>query len=60
MKSMSARGSVTVFATDNIHDQQQVQTMYDKMGGGWGWRGWGWGGGWGSSDFGRRCNHDHY
>jgi hypothetical protein len=37
------RGSVTVFATDNIHDQQQVQTMYDNMGGGWG-RGWGWGG----------------
>jgi hypothetical protein len=44
-------GSVTVFATDNIHDQQEVQTMYDNMGsgwgGGWGWGGWGWGGGWG-------------
>jgi hypothetical protein len=41
-------GSVTVFATDNIHDQQEVQTMYDNMGagwgGGWGWGGWGWGG----------------
>ena len=49
-------GSVTVFATDNIHDQQQVQTMYDNMGrgwgGGWGWRGWGWGGGWGGPGFG--------
>ena len=44
-------GSVTVFATDNIHDQQEFQTMYDGMGGGWGggwgWGGWGWGGGWG-------------
>jgi Domain of unknown function (DUF4136) len=37
---MPTGGSVTVFATDNIHDQQQVQTMYDNMGGGWG-RGWG-------------------
>jgi Domain of unknown function (DUF4136) len=44
-------GSVTVFATDNIHDQQEIQTMYDGLGGGWGggwgWGGWGWGGGWG-------------
>ena len=30
-------GAATVFATDNIHDQQEVQTMYDGMGGGWGW-----------------------
>ncbi|MGA2249375.1 DUF4136 domain-containing protein [Terracidiphilus sp.] len=36
-------GSVTVFATDNIHNQQEVQTMYDNLGAGWGW-GWGWGG----------------
>jgi uncharacterized protein DUF4136 len=49
---MPTGGSVTVFATDNIHDQQQVQTMYDNMGGGWG-RGWGWGGwGWGGPGFG--------
>ncbi len=44
-------GSVTVFTTDKIHDQQEVQTMYDNLGGGWGggwgWGGWGWGGGWG-------------
>src|SRR5580698_1271257 len=50
-KLLPAGGSVTVFATDAIHDQQQVQTMYDNMGngwgGGWGWGGWGWGGGWG-------------
>jgi Domain of unknown function (DUF4136) len=42
--------SVTVFATDNIHNQQELQTFYDGMGGGWGggwgWGGWGWGGGW--------------
>jgi hypothetical protein len=38
-------GSVTVFATDNVHDQQEIQTMYDGLGGGWG-GGWGWGG-WG-------------
>ena len=44
-------GSVTIFATDNIHDQKEIQTMYDGLGGGWGggwgWGGWGWGGGWG-------------
>jgi Domain of unknown function (DUF4136) len=42
-------GSVTVFATDNIHNQKEVQTMYDGLGGGWGggwgWGGWGWRGG---------------
>jgi hypothetical protein len=42
-------GSVTVFASDNIHNQKEVQTMYDGFGGGWGggwgWGGWGWGGG---------------
>jgi Domain of unknown function (DUF4136) len=53
---MPTGGSVTVFATDNIHNQQQVQTMYDNMGGGWGggwgWGGWGWGGGWGNPGLG--------
>ena len=34
-------GSVTIFATDNIHDQKEIQTMYDGLGGGWG-GGWGW------------------
>jgi hypothetical protein len=55
-KMVATGGSVTVFATDNIHDQQEVQTMYDNMGGGWGggwgWRGWGWGAGWGGPGFG--------
>ena len=49
-------GSVTIFASDNLHNQQETQTMYDNLGGGWGtgwgagwgWGGWGWGGGWGS------------
>ena len=53
---MPTGGSVTVFATDNIHNQQQVQTMYDNIGGGWGggwgWGGWGWGGGWADPGFG--------
>jgi hypothetical protein len=48
--------SVSVFATDNIHNQQELQTMYDGMGGGWGggwgWGGWGWGGGWAGPGFG--------
>jgi hypothetical protein len=43
-------GAVTIVATDNIHNQQELQTMYDGWGGGWGggwgWRGWGWRGGW--------------
>jgi hypothetical protein len=47
-------GSVTIFASDNLHNQQETQTFYDNLGGGWGpgwgagwgWGGWGWGGGW--------------
>ncbi len=47
-------GSVTIFATDNLHNQKETQTMYSGLGGdwgpgwggGWGWGGWGWGGGW--------------
>lgn len=40
-------GSVTIFATDKVHNQKEVETMYDGLGGGWG-GGWGWGGwGWG-------------
>jgi hypothetical protein len=46
-------GSVTVFATDSLHNQKETQTMYDGMGGGWGggwgWGGWGWSGGWADS-----------
>ena len=48
-------GSVTIFASDNLHNQQETQTMYDNLGGGWGggwgWGGWGWGGGWGGPGF---------
>src|ERR1700748_1979948 len=46
-------GSVTVFATDNVHDQQEIQTVYQGRGGAgggrWCWGGWGGGGGWGPS-----------
>src|ERR1700678_2721679 len=49
-------GSVSVFATDNLHNQKETQTMYDNFGGGWGggwgWGGWGWGGGWADPGFG--------
>ena len=49
-------GSVVVFATDSVHNQQEIQTMYDGLGGGWGggwgWGGWGWGGGWAGPGFG--------
>src|SRR6202000_982837 len=53
---MPTGGSVTVFATDKISNQQQVQTWYDGLGGGWGggwgWGGWGWRGGWADPGFG--------
>jgi len=40
-------GAVTIFASDNLHNQKESETMYDSLGGGWG-GGWGWGGwGWG-------------
>jgi hypothetical protein len=49
-KLVPSGGAVTVFASDNIHSQQEVQTMYDNYGGGWGfgwgWRSWAWSGGW--------------
>jgi hypothetical protein len=48
--------SVTAFASDNLHNQKETQTMYDSLGGGWGggwgWGGWGWGGGWADPGFG--------
>jgi hypothetical protein len=41
-------GAVTIFCTDNLHNQKETQTMYDNFGGGWG-GGWGWGAwGWGA------------
>ncbi len=53
---VASGGAVTVFATDNVHNHKETQTMYDGIGGGWGggwgWGGWGWGGGWPQSDFG--------
>jgi hypothetical protein len=55
-KLVPTGGSVTVFASDSLHNQQETQTMYDGLGGGWGggwgWGGWGWGGGWGPGGLG--------
>jgi hypothetical protein len=46
---MPSNGSVVIFATDQINNQQDVQTIYNNLGGGWGggwgWDGWGWSGG---------------
>jgi uncharacterized protein DUF4136 len=40
-------GNAKIFAVGNVHNQQEVQTLYDNMGPGWG-AGWGWGSwGWG-------------
>lgn len=40
-------GQVTISVTDKVHDEQQAETYYNGLGGGWG-MGWGWGGwGWG-------------
>lgn len=45
---VASGGQVTIMATDNIHSEQEAETYYTGMGGGWG-GGWGWGGwGWGS------------
>jgi uncharacterized protein DUF4136 len=41
-------GSATVFATGNVKNEQEAETMYDGMGGGWG----GFGGGFGMDGFG--------
>jgi hypothetical protein len=38
-------GDAEVFATSNVKNEKQLETVYNGMGGGWG-RGWGWGG-WG-------------
>ncbi len=45
-KEVASGGQVTLMATDNIHNEQEAETYYTGMGGGWG-GGWGWGG-WGS------------
>jgi hypothetical protein len=40
-------GDTTVFANGQIRNEQQLETMYNSLGpgwgGGWGWGGWGWG-----------------
>lgn len=50
---VSSGGDATIFATDRVKNEQQLETMYEGMGGGWG-GGWaGMGGGWGGMGFGR-------
>jgi hypothetical protein len=46
-QKVDSNGSVTIFSSDNVHNQKEVETIYNGWGGGWG-GGWGWGGwGWG-------------
>lgn len=45
-------GDVVIFARGNVHNQKEMQTFYNGLGGGWG-GGWGWGGwGWRGPGFG--------
>jgi hypothetical protein len=50
---VASGGNATVFATDNVKSEREAETMYDGIGGGWGWGGWGgFGGGFGMGGFG--------
>ena len=46
----------TVFARGGVHNQQELQTYYTSLAGGWGgrwgWGAWGWPGGWGPGGMG--------
>ena len=45
---MPLGGAATIIATGTVKNEQELETMYDGMGGGYGLGGgWGWGGGWG-------------
>jgi hypothetical protein len=50
-QQVGSGGDVTIFAQGGIHNQQQLETYYNGLGGGWGGRwGWGgWGGPWGDT-----------
>jgi uncharacterized protein DUF4136 len=45
---VTSKCDATIFATDQVHNQKQVETFYNGSGGGWGWGRWG-GGGFGTS-----------
>ncbi len=59
LRMVPSGGDATVFATGTVRNQQELQTMYNNLGPGfgrgwgrgWGWGGWGWGmgGGFGES-----------
>ncbi len=42
---VTSGADTTIFATDRVHNEKELESIYDGMGGGWG-GGWGWGG-WG-------------
>jgi hypothetical protein len=49
-ESQGGNCEATVFAKGGVHDQKELQTFYNGIGGGWGggwgWGGWGWRSGW--------------
>lgn len=45
-------GDVAIVAMETTQDHQTLNTFYDNVGGGWGWRGWGGFGGLGGGGFG--------
>lgn len=47
---VTSGGSVVIFAKGRVHNQQELETYYNGLGGGWG-RGWGWRG-WEGGGFG--------
>ena len=59
-KLVPSGGNVVVFATDNVHNQKELETTYNGFGDGWGF-GWGWGGwGWGGPGFGDSSTQTTY
>lgn len=56
-QEVQSGGEVTIDVVDHIRNEQEAETYYNGLGGGWGmgwgWGGWGWGGwGWGPGGFG--------
>ena len=53
-QAVPSGGAATIVATGSVKNEQELETTYDSMGGGWG-GGWGWGGfgsGFGGGGFG--------
>jgi hypothetical protein len=55
-REVPSGGQVTIHVSDQFRNEQEAETFYSGLGGGWGggwgWNNWRWGGGWGPSGFG--------